>query len=162
MSIVLTKQGDFVKVVTPNREPQSLHRSKVSLQYNNNNNIVTLTTPDYYQDADVTDCTFGGVVLSNENTFDTQVALLFPNEGGGSGGTITPTIKVTQANFTGATSYNNPLIVGKSLAVFLNNIPKYLEIVDGEYSTTSTGINIDLAGFDATANNYTFYITILN
>ncbi len=78
--------------------------------------------------------------------------------GGGSGGDGT-LIKVKSANFTDATHYDNPLIVGKPLAIFFNNVPKYLD--DDEWAATGFGINILIDGFDATANDYTFYIHTL-
>lgn len=81
---------------------------------------------------------------------------------GGTGGSIiTPVqppvvnekylIPISGADFATATAYNNPYIVGKNLQVFYNDINRYLEA--GEFTTTSTGIIINLAGFDATSVN---------
>lgn len=87
----------------------------------------------------------------------------------GTGGTIvspinpglgTYLIPITSADFTNATEYDNPLIIGKQLEIFWNDIPRYLEPT--EYAMTSTGIQILISGFDSTAANYTFKIYIVN
>lgn len=81
---------------------------------------------------------------------------------GGGGGTpispITPPISsgtylipILAAAFADATNYNNPLIVGKNLQIFYNNINRFL--LSGEYSSTSTGVQILLDGFDAKGVN---------
>jgi len=80
--------------------------------------------------------------------------------GGGGGTASSLVIKVLQSDFASATAYNNPLIVGKSLAIFMNSINRYLE--DDEWSATATGIQILIPGFNATTDIYTFYITTLN
>lgn len=83
------------------------------------------------------------------------IAIHIGGSGTSSGGT--ETIKISQANFTGATAYNNAAIVGKTLIIFWNNIPRYLD--EGiDYTVTGTGINIIVPGFDATVNPYSFII----
>jgi len=57
-------------------------------------------------------------------------------------------IPVYPGDFTTATAYNNPYIVGENLQVFANFIPKYLDSPD-EYAPTVDGINITIDGFDA-------------
>lgn len=65
--------------------------------------------------------------------------------------------KISSADFTDATHYNNILLPGRELAIFWNDLPKYLD--EGvDYDITLTGINITVPGFDATANNYKFII----
>lgn len=58
-----------------------------------------------------------------------------------------------------ATHADNPGWVGKQLAIFWNNIPRYLE--PDEWELTPTGINILVPGFDATANTYSMYVYII-
>lgn len=86
------------------------------------------------------------------------------------GGTVTPgtpgiiqpyLIPITSADFANATEYNNPEIVGKNLAIFWNDIPRYI-YSPSEWVNTATGINILIGGFDATINDYTLYIYIIN
>jgi hypothetical protein len=70
-------------------------------------------------------------------------------------------IVVTSSQFSDATNYNNANLVGKTLSVFWNDIPRFL-IPDVEYEVTATGINILVPGFDATSASYTFFIFITN
>jgi len=70
-------------------------------------------------------------------------------------------IPITGADFSDATNYNNPKIVGKILQIFWNDINRY--ILSSEYNQTSTGIDILIPGFDATANpTYELLIYIVN
>ncbi|HXU25764.1 MAG TPA: hypothetical protein VN698_00925 [Bacteroidia bacterium] len=87
----------------------------------------------------------------------------------GSGSIIPPTpsgsftylIPITGADFSVATNYNNPKIVGKILQIFWNDINRY--ILSSEYNQTSTGVDILIPGFDATANpTYELLIYIVN
>lgn len=66
-------------------------------------------------------------------------------------------IHITHASFTDATNFNHASIVGKDLAIFLNGINRFLE--SSEWEQTLTGMNILLEGFDATANEYSIFIT---
>jgi len=83
--------------------------------------------------------------------------------GGGTGTIVNPTspylIPITSADFANATDYNDPRIVGRNLAIFWNDIPRYLN--PNEFIYTSTGIEITVPGFDATANDYTLFIYII-
>jgi len=96
-------------------------------------------------------------------------ALQILDEGGG-GDIINPNdpdantpylIPITSADFTDATNYDNPDIVGKNLAIFWNDIPKYI-ISPADWVSTVTGINILVPGFDSTVNDYTLFIYIIN
>lgn len=87
MSIIINRIGAFVKVVITGREPEYLHRTLVNLQYNNNSNKITVNCKNFDAYDDAGNCTLEGVVITDEATFDEQVAILFPNEGGGSGDT---------------------------------------------------------------------------
>ncbi len=82
--------------------------------------------------------------------------------GGGSGITFDYLIPVNGGvpDFTNATDYDDPRIVGRNLEIFWNDIPRFL--VAGEWTYTATGIRILVAGFDATANTYDFKIFIRN
>jgi hypothetical protein len=68
-------------------------------------------------------------------------------------------IPFTSSNFTGTNSLNIPAIVGRDLAIYVNDINRYL--FESEWEPTGTGINILLPGFDATTNQYSGYIFIL-
>jgi len=68
-------------------------------------------------------------------------------------------IPITSANFTGANSVNLPAIVGKDLAIYFNDINRYL--LESEWEATGTGINILFPGFDASANSYQLFIYII-
>ena len=87
--------------------------------------------------------------------------------GGGSVIPINPTepfvylIPITGADFSDATNYNDTRIVGKQLQIFWNDINRYLEA--DEFENTSTGINILVPGFDASAKpTYSLVIYIVN
>lgn len=89
---------------------------------------------------------------------------------GGGGGSITPVtpvgfgeylIPITSSDFANATDYNNPDIVGKNLVIFWNDINRYLIPVT-EWNYTVTGFEILIDGFDATSNDYTLFIYIIN
>jgi len=89
---------------------------------------------------------------------------------GSAGGSVIPIppttpfvylIPITGADFEDATNYNDTRIVGKQLQIFWNDINRYL--LSSEYSGTSTGVNILVPGFDATANpTYELLISIVN
>jgi len=80
------------------------------------------------------------------------------NSGCGAGAGGGP-IKVTSAMFATATKYDDPTLIGQPLGIFWNETQKYLE--DAEWDPTATGIEILVPGFNATANSYTFFISIL-
>ena len=70
-------------------------------------------------------------------------------------------IRVLGGEFTDETHYDNPKIIGKQLAIFWNDVSRYL--LSTEFNLTSTGINITAAGFDAVANpTYELFIYIIN
>jgi hypothetical protein len=74
-------------------------------------------------------------------------------------------IVVRGSEFSNATDYANLNLVGKTLSIFWNDIPRFL-IPPGqdnpEYEVTSTGITILIDGFDASSFDYTFFIFITN
>ena len=78
---------------------------------------------------------------------------------------IVSPLRITQANFATATvwngqnSLNQPIFSYYKLQVFANFIARYL-IEGTEWERTANGINILLEGFDATANEYEFYIDV--
>ena len=81
--------------------------------------------------------------------------------GGGSAPSPTPSqwfpIYLTQANFTTATFYPNANIFGNNIAIFMNEINRYLDPLT-EFSVSTTGVTILIPGFDALTNTYTFVI----
>jgi hypothetical protein len=77
---------------------------------------------------------------------------------------ITP-IRITEADFINATNWNGqnslnqPILSGYRLQVFANFVARYLS--EGtEWERTGSGINVLLPGFDATTEQYEFYIDI--
>lgn len=88
----------------------------------------------------------------------------------GSGGSISPItpsegssgvfpIYITQSNFADATNYNDDRVVGQNIIIFLNEINRYL-IPFVEFQLTVTGVDITLAGFDATAVGASYNLVI--
>lgn len=82
----------------------------------------------------------------------------------GVSGIITP-IRITENDFINATywagqnSVNQPILPNYRLQVYANFIARYL-LQGTEWQRTSSGIQILMPGFDATANQYEFYIDI--
>lgn len=81
----------------------------------------------------------------------------------GSGGSVAPVIGsqgfpiyITSSNFTSATFYQNTNIIGNNIVIFLNEINRYL--IGSEFTVSSTGITINLTGFDATGFTYNLVI----
>ena len=76
-------------------------------------------------------------------------------------------IYITGANFASATAWNGSnslnisILSSYTLQVYWNDIPRFL-IEGTEWTRTSTGITIDISGFDATTTNLNsvFYIYI--
>lgn len=82
---------------------------------------------------------------------------------GGSGVVPSPTptqgypIYITQADFTTATLYPNANIFGTSIIIYLNEINRYL-IPNDEFTVSSVGVTITLAGYDALTFDYNLVI----
>ena len=78
---------------------------------------------------------------------------------------IVSPLRITQDDFANATQWNgansiNQVIYSSyRLQVFANFISRYLT-EDTEWVRTANGINVIMPGFDATANDYEFYIDI--
>lgn len=150
------EQGKLFSLYTDNRLPLMLYMEGKALSWGNANGQ-TSTIQAVANYVYTLDGKFGNIAQG-------IIA-------GGSGGTpITPVtppvpapylIPFSSSDFTTATAYNNPEIVGKNIAVFWNDVSRYL-YDPADYSLTSTGINIDIAGFDALTNNYHFFIFILD
>lgn len=85
--------------------------------------------------------------------------------GGGGGGTGPTPIKVTSADFAGATEWDGANDAGRvitpadTLQVFANFASRYLD-QGTEWERTALGVNILLEGFDAEVFDYTFYISV--
>lgn len=82
----------------------------------------------------------------------------------GAGGSVpspTPSqgypIYLTQANFTTSTLYPNTNVFGTNVAIFMNEINRYLD-PSTEFSVSTAGVTILIPGFDALTNEYTFVI----
>lgn len=81
------------------------------------------------------------------------------------GSTVTPSphvtttgyLHITENDFDNATDYTNSRLNGLSYRIFANFIARYLE--EDEYEILAGGgFRILLSGFDATANEYEFYV----
>jgi|GEM_PF-1928319 len=102
--------------------------------------------------------------LCNKYVFEaTQISGL-----GGGGTVISPTtsigiaspLRITSTDFASATAWNDSRIVSTwNLQVFWNDTQRFLDPAT-EWTRTSTGITIDIPGFDSTTSTYTFYIFI--
>jgi hypothetical protein len=79
-------------------------------------------------------------------------------------GIITP-IRITENDFVDATNWHGqnsvsqPILPNYRLQVFANFVARYL-LQGTEWQRTALGIQILLPGFDATQNQYEFYIDI--
>lgn len=82
----------------------------------------------------------------------------------GVSGIITP-IRITQddfidsTNWAGQNSVNQQILPNYRLQVYANFIARYL-LQGTEWQRTAAGVQILMPGFDATANDYEFYIDI--
>lgn len=79
--------------------------------------------------------------------------------GGGGGSAIFP-LYITSANFeSDGISYNNPQIVGFNLIVFVNEyVQQWLAASGTTFSYTSSGIVMNIPGFDANTQDWTIVI----
>jgi hypothetical protein len=64
-------------------------------------------------------------------------------------------IPIKGTDFADGTHYNDPRIVGHALQVFWNEVNRYLELADGEWTPTPTGIQILIPEFDALTTHQT-------
>lgn len=78
------------------------------------------------------------------------------NDAGG-GGTASNPKKYRGVNFVDATNITDAWLVGKTLAVFYNDIPRYLN--DDEFNVTGAGLKILIPDFDGPATDPTLYVT---
>lgn len=111
------------------------------------------------------DPTYEGLVPATNYLWEVMGRYGIKSEGlVGGGGSVSPAtrsqgfpINITQADFTTTTFYPNTNLFGNTIAVWLNEINRYLDPVT-EFSYDSTGLTILMPGFDADANTY--YIII--
>jgi len=89
--------------------------------------------------------------------------------GGGGGMVPSPTpnqsfpIYITELDFLSSTEYDNPVLSGNMLMIYLNEINRYLSPPQNinatpEFVLTPTGIEITLDGFDARSFTYNLLI----
>jgi hypothetical protein len=67
-------------------------------------------------------------------------------------------IHVTQDDFTGATDYENAALDGINFRVYANWIPRYLDAGIDYDVLPGGGFRMLISGFDATTNDYEFYV----
>lgn len=82
--------------------------------------------------------------------------------GGGQVSPVTPTgqgfpIYITELDFTTPTFYPNTNLFAINIIIFLNEINRYL-IPNTEFTVSTTGVDITLAGFDASTFTYNLVI----
>jgi len=82
----------------------------------------------------------------------------------GVSGIITPirvieTDFIDATNWAGANSVNQAILPNYRLQVFANFVARYL-LQGTEWTRTASGIQVIMPGFDATVNDYEFYIDI--
>lgn len=152
-SNVIEKSGLYGGGVN-NRLPQLLYcvRRNVEWAYGNDNDYEDIQAMANYLYALCAPFNAEAIVILNSGNGGNVISPINPTLG-------VYLIPITSADFTDDTNYDNPLIVGKRLAIFWNDIPRYLN--DDEYEMTATGFNILIDGFDAQNNDYTLYIYII-
>lgn len=79
--------------------------------------------------------------------------------GGGGGGAAFSTLFVTSADFTTDTVCPIPALNGQKLALFWNDVPKYLKKGTDWTPLVGGGFTILVPGFLALSNSYTIVIT---
>lgn len=91
-----------------------------------------------------------------------QMVDLLDAAGGGAGGTGSIVTELRSVNFSNATDCPLTTLAGKNLAIFWNDIPRFLDKDAGEWSDLpGGGFKINISGFDATTNNYILYAFVL-
>jgi hypothetical protein len=97
------------------------------------------------------------------NTLKTILLLMCGQITGGGGGGFDGPFQLTQANFTTSVDCPIPLFTGLSILVYWNDAQRFLTKGVEWQDYPGGGFTIltaALPGFDATANNYTFYVSI--
>ena len=176
MSTQLIQVGGQVRIDNNGRNFGYFDRSQVEIIYNPFSNTVSITCQGSGS-INTADVTGGGVLsiktvtgglidITSQNLFDTNFALLFPNEGGGSiinAGLFNPNINSINANIDSAATKNGFYhrigdIVFMSFAVDVTTAPAppttvgliYLDI---PVNSTFTGL-IDAIGNGNSETNY--------
>lgn len=97
------------------------------------------------------------------NALRTILLLMTGQLPGGSASGFDGPFELTSSSFTTAVDCPIPLFVGLNILVYWNDANKYLtkgvewiDLAGGGFTILTTGI----PGFDATANSYTFYVSI--
>lgn len=92
------------------------------------------------------------------NSILLQMVDFFDTGGGGTGATA-GVLKITSANFINATDCPLIALDGDNLNVRMKGIGDLDDVTDF-HILPGGGFGIDIPGFDATANSYTFYVQI--
>jgi hypothetical protein len=81
---------------------------------------------------------------------------------GGGGGNGSVIVQATSANFTNTTDCPLTTLAGKNIAVFWNENQRFIEKDAIEWDDLpGGGFRVLIAGFDATAANFHFYVYVL-
>lgn len=91
MPIAITKNGSKAKIVADGYDVVYSELSAVTLIYNTSRNTIDVKVGDQdsYPPTPIEDVTIGGVVITDQDVFDTQVATVFPEATSGDGGSGT-------------------------------------------------------------------------
>jgi len=81
---------------------------------------------------------------------------------GGGGGNGSSVVELRSANFSNATDCPLTTLAGSNLAIFWNDVPRFLDKDAGEWSDLpGGGFKINISGFNATTSNYLIYAFVL-
>jgi hypothetical protein len=91
-----------------------------------------------------------------------QMVDLCDAAGSGIGGTGSVIVELTSANFVNDTDCPLTSLAGQNLAIFWNELQRFLVKADGEWSDLpGGGFKVNMAGFEASSNNYHLYAYVL-
>jgi len=96
------------------------------------------------------------------NSILLQMVDLADAAGGGSGGSGSIVAELTSANFVNDTDCPLTSLAGKNLAIFWNELQRFLIKADNEWEDLpGGGFKIKMTGFEASSNNYHLYAFVL-
>lgn len=91
-----------------------------------------------------------------------QMVDLCDAAGSGIGGTGSIVTEIRSVNFSNATDCPLTTLAGKNLAIFWNDLPRFLDKDAGEWSDLpGGGFKVNISGFNATTSNYLLYAFVL-
>lgn len=106
MTISLAAEGSKCKTILNGASSLYSALSDVTFQYNPDDTVsvyIKTFSPAGYRNIPIASITIGGVVITSQAVFDTQVAAVFPNAGGSAITTLTTTGTSGAATLSGGT-----------------------------------------------------------